>query len=375
VSGYVSLRKTGAGWEFESEAALEDFVWANLQPLFGLTPLKQQYCVSGQFCDLLAVGENKQLVVLELKNVEDRYIVQQLTRYYDALLEEKPFSEEVDYGQPARLVAIAPTFHRDNFTDRKYHPLSFQFLKFAIVESEGELYLEIKDIDTGEISHIEVRPKEKEKDEDIPAPPRFLLKIIEKCTEGEKEAIFMIRRRILTFDKRIKEIAEGGWIKYGRGKTKLFAELRFDSKRNSPAIFLWLPLVRGWSQNFFTARMRVWTDWKTVSDVGYIRKGTGIMISENEYRLGTVNPPAKLLPSTYYGKEARDAFKNDQAYRESHIYSTLVEYEYERHFDKSPLAMSLSYYMKLIGESEADNSLERIVDMALEGRREKSKGS
>jgi hypothetical protein len=52
-----------------------------------------------------------------------------------------------------------------------------------------------------------------------------------------------------------------------------------------------------------------------------------------------------------------------------------VEYEYERHFDKSPLAMSLSYYMKLIGESEADNSLERIVDMALEGRREKSKGS
>lgn len=77
----VNLRKTGQKWEFESEAALEDFVWANLKKLLKLTPLKRQYRVNGQICDIVAVDKNKRLVVLELKNGEDRYIVQQLTRY------------------------------------------------------------------------------------------------------------------------------------------------------------------------------------------------------------------------------------------------------------------------------------------------------
>jgi RecB family endonuclease NucS len=59
------------------------------------------------------VDENKRLVVLELKNGEDRYVVQQLTRYYDALLEHKPFADRVDYDRPVRLIAITPKFHRD----------------------------------------------------------------------------------------------------------------------------------------------------------------------------------------------------------------------------------------------------------------------
>jgi hypothetical protein len=29
----ANLRKTGTGWEFESEVALEDFVWTNLKQL------------------------------------------------------------------------------------------------------------------------------------------------------------------------------------------------------------------------------------------------------------------------------------------------------------------------------------------------------
>ncbi len=85
---FATLRKTGQGWEFEGEQALEDFTWANLKQLLKLTPLKRQYVVKGQICDILAVDENKRLVVLELKNSEDRYIVQQLTRYYDALLND-----------------------------------------------------------------------------------------------------------------------------------------------------------------------------------------------------------------------------------------------------------------------------------------------
>ncbi|BAY75529.1 hypothetical protein NIES25_19750 [Nostoc linckia NIES-25] len=51
---FVNLRKTGNSWEFATEADLEDFVWANLNQLLGLTPLKRQYHVNGQFCDILA---------------------------------------------------------------------------------------------------------------------------------------------------------------------------------------------------------------------------------------------------------------------------------------------------------------------------------
>ncbi|MBC6435444.1 hypothetical protein FM036_38660 [Nostoc sp. HG1] len=63
---------------------------------------------------IFSIEGNKQLVVLELKNAEDRYIVQQLTRYYDALKEVKPLEDEIDYQQPISLIAIKPNFHRDN---------------------------------------------------------------------------------------------------------------------------------------------------------------------------------------------------------------------------------------------------------------------
>ncbi|NES65022.1 MAG: DUF91 domain-containing protein, partial [Okeania sp. SIO2D1] len=54
--------------------------------LLGLNVLDRQYIINNQRCDILAVDSHKKLVILELKNVEDRGIVQQLTRYYDALL-------------------------------------------------------------------------------------------------------------------------------------------------------------------------------------------------------------------------------------------------------------------------------------------------
>ncbi len=94
ISG-VALHKTPSGWGFISEAALEKFVWANLKQLFGVTPLKQQYISNGEICDILAVDDDKGLVILELKNVEDRYLIQQLTRYYTNLLEENHFLKKL----------------------------------------------------------------------------------------------------------------------------------------------------------------------------------------------------------------------------------------------------------------------------------------
>jgi Holliday junction resolvase-like predicted endonuclease len=52
---------------------LEDFVKIHLQSLLGLRVIDRQFTVNDQRCDIIAVDENKGLVVLELKNGEDRY--------------------------------------------------------------------------------------------------------------------------------------------------------------------------------------------------------------------------------------------------------------------------------------------------------------
>ncbi|OZH51512.1 hypothetical protein AFK68_30540, partial [Hydrocoleum sp. CS-953] len=141
------LKKIADKWEFESEAALEDFVWENLPDLFNLEPLKRQHIVMGEWCDILGISEVRQLTILELKNIEDRYVVQQLTRYYENVLTEKPFSQKVDYQKLVRLVAIAPSFHRHNFIDLKYSKLNLEFWLFEIVQEGNQIYFYLKNID------------------------------------------------------------------------------------------------------------------------------------------------------------------------------------------------------------------------------------
>ncbi len=271
----AAFRKTGVGWKFATEAALEDFVWANLARLFGWTPLKRQYSVKGQFCDILAIGENKQLVVLELKNTQDRYIVQQLTRYYDALLEEKPFKEEVDYRQPVSLVAIMPVFHRDNFIDVKYHNLSFHLLQFSVIREDNNLYFQLKEIDNARSLQLE-RPYREidltEFCENIPEPPRLLLDWLGSFTGSEQEGILKIRKQLLSFDRGMQEISDLRSIKYGRGKTKLCAELGFERKSKKVILFLWLNIPN--RRKPATGRMQVHTtDWSFFSQFSHVPEG------------------------------------------------------------------------------------------------------
>lgn len=283
MESFVSLRKTGSGWEFESETVLEDFVWVNLQQLLGLTPLKRQYRVSGQICDIVAVDENKRLVVLELKNGEDRYIVQQLTRYYDALLEEKAFNAEIDYSQPVRLVAIAPNFHKDNLTDKKYHKLFLEFLQFKIVQTSKKFYLQLEDIDSGKVSKVNISYKTTDNTEDISSPPPALQKLLNRCTPEQIKVILSIRNQILSFDKRIEEMSTAASIKYGNGKSKqskLCAEFCSDSK-GSILIFLWLPRKNLTSK--IISRARIWTDWDGTALVeGYVSEGIGTKITSHK---------------------------------------------------------------------------------------------
>lgn len=109
--------------------------------LLELISLRRQYAVNGEVCDILALDKNGGLVVLELKNTEDRYIVQQLTRYYDNLISTKPWPQQINYEVPIRLIAIAPCSHKHNWIDKKYHKLNFEFLSFTIHQEDNWAYL------------------------------------------------------------------------------------------------------------------------------------------------------------------------------------------------------------------------------------------
>lgn len=286
----AALRKTGIGWEFASEAALEDFVWDNLQQLSGLIPLKRQYAVKGEICDILALKETRQLVILELKNAEDRYVVQQLTRYYDNLLDEKPFLAQIDYSQPIHLIAAAPSFHRHNLIDRKHTNLIVDFLQVNVAQINQDFHLRLQDIDTNQTWSIPI-PYQKldisSVSSNIPDPPQILLDWLGACTGEEQQAILKLREKILSFNERIQEEIEGkNTIRYGRGKSKPVAELCYQRKTHKPIIFLWLPTP---SSLLFTerrqviGRMRLWMDGAVVTYAGHIPEGFGRMRLQSEW--------------------------------------------------------------------------------------------
>ncbi|MHC5612377.1 MAG: endonuclease NucS domain-containing protein [Nostoc sp.] len=295
----AALRKTGTGWEFASEAALEDFVWDNLQQLSGLKPLKRQYAVKGEICDILALNETRQLVILELKNTEDRYVVQQLTRYYDNLLDEKPFQEQIDYNQPVRLLAIAPSFHRHNLIDRKHTKLIVDFLQVTIAQIHEDFHLQLQDTDTNQTWSIPI-PYQKLDistiSSNISEPPQLLLDWLGACTGEEQQAILKLREKIISFDERIKEEIEGrNTIRYGRGKAKPVAEIYYQRNKSKPIIFMWLPTPTSWRKEVI-GRIRLWLDGSVVTHVGHVPEGMGKMKLESEWKA----MPQEKRPGNYH---------------------------------------------------------------------------
>ncbi len=298
MQSFVTLRKTGLSWEFDTEEALEDFLFSHLDEILGWTVIKRQYIVNGQRCDLLATDTTGRLVVIELKNVEDRGIVQQLTRYYHALLEEKPFRDRIDYEKPVNLVAIAPSFHRDNLTDRKYHLLKFEFFQFSIVQEDNKFYLILKDIDSEKTSQLQIF-YEDARESNLPSPPQRLLKFIADFEPNQKETILRIREKILSFDSRMQEFSSAGSIKYGNGTTassKYCAELILD-KKYSLVLFLWIPFKGGESSRI--GRARIWTDWNDQALIeGYVSSGIGTEINSRKKTL--LNFISKISQFQFY---------------------------------------------------------------------------
>ncbi|QMS89173.1 DUF91 domain-containing protein [Nostoc edaphicum CCNP1411] len=371
----MNLIKTGNSCKFATEADLEDFVWANLKELFGLIPLKRQYYVNGQICDILALRENKQLVVLELKNAEDRYIVQQLTRYYDALQEVKPLEDEIDYQQPIKLIAIKPNFHRDNFIDKKYHHLAIMFFEFTILADEFNYYFQIKDLDLDKVSKIEIPHENRERNEDIPPPSRGLIIRLAKCSSEQQEGILKIRQKVLSFDKRMEEISSAVSLRYGNGNSKtskFCAEFYFDSK-GIPIIFLWLGLKNNSSDRI--SRARIWTDWQDNALLeGYVPSGIGAKMNLSKK---TLSNRLKIMNEI----AANKGYKDHKGYKDmiqhskdrNRIARKLNNSEPLAYEERKLLEIDVNEFSHVIGGGRLNtykfdryDSLNGLVDVALE---------
>jgi hypothetical protein len=204
------------------------------------------------------------------------------------------YHEEIDYGQPVRLVTIAPSFHKDNLTDRKYHKLFLEFLQFEIIGTGKNLNLHLKDIDTDKVTKVKIPQLTTDTTESLPIPPPALQKLLSGCTPEQTKVILQIRNQIFSFDRRIVEMATAASIKYGNGKSKqskLCAEFCSDSK-GSILIFLWLP--RKGLTSKIISRARIWADWNGEALIeGYVSEGIGTKI--NSQKRVIVNRHKKLL--------------------------------------------------------------------------------
>lgn len=247
-------------WQFDSELSLETFINAHLLKLLDLKPLARQFFIDFQVCDLLAVSLQGQLVILELKNTEDRYIVQQLTRYYSAVLTHKPFADQIDYSLPIRLVAIAPSFHAHNWIDRQYSQLQFEFLTFQVQPQADQLQFCLNEPDGSSTRSLDIPsafhatlintalPAPIEVERKLPPPPKSLRRLVETLTPTEQDYVLQLRQRILIFSDRMQEVGRTTTTEYGlrKGekdlyKTKLCAQFIPFAGGDCPCLMLQLP--------------------------------------------------------------------------------------------------------------------------------------
>lgn len=242
----MTLIQTGEAWQFGTESALEEVIWHNLPALLSLKPVSRQFSISGKFCDILAAEHPNRLAIIELKNAEDRYVIQQLTRYYHAIktADTLPFSAKSDHP---RLLAIAPSFHADTFTDCQYCTLDMELMTFRVKASANkQLTLILSDSGGQDVSVLPLpKPLQMVPTVQIPDPPRKLLNWLSPVQELEHTWILELRKQLLGADARMRERVEANSIFYEKSKSKPCCELKkirpSEDRGQGINCYLWLP--------------------------------------------------------------------------------------------------------------------------------------
>jgi hypothetical protein len=93
-------------------------------------------------------------------------------------------------SKPIHLIVIAPSFHEDNYIQRKYTSLDIDFLQFHIIEDNEENYFELLDNNKNIIDRVLIPAKEDFSEKIIiQEPTKKLSLILSKLEEQEKETL------------------------------------------------------------------------------------------------------------------------------------------------------------------------------------------
>ncbi len=198
-----------------------------------------------QRCDLLCFTKStKQLVIIELKHEEDRGIVSQLIRYCKAIVTEKPFAEQINYSLPVKLIAIAPTFHEDNYIDKeaskfeddlyfwKFNVENYNNLgKFRLCDKTYDIPYPIYGLPETYLNY----------DAQLDSLPAFTFNFLGKLKK-EYHTDFLVLRSLFMSQPKVKEMVSPTYSKllYGTGEgenNKKLAEITNTSRGLS--LFLW----------------------------------------------------------------------------------------------------------------------------------------
>lgn len=238
----------GGEIRFQSEMDLEDYVEAHFSELFpDLLLVKRQYTIKMQRCDLLcSTKSTKQPVVIELKNEEDRGIVSQLIRYCKAIVTEKPFPEQINYSLPVKLIAIAPTFHEDNYTDKeasKYEN-DFCLCKFSVENYNNLGKFSISD-KTYDIPYpiFGLPETQLNYESSLGSLPGFTLNFLGRLNKEYKND-FVVLRSLFMSQPKVKEMVSPTYRKllYGTGEGENYKKLaEITNTSRGLSLFLWLP--------------------------------------------------------------------------------------------------------------------------------------
>jgi hypothetical protein len=297
--------------EFENERHLEWYFWNNILPELGLYPLKNQYNCGEGICDILAKDNENQLVIIELKNKTDSHVITQISFYFDTLRKKRPFSEQVDYTKPIKLYTVCPDYMEKTKIILKYHHLDIQLLSYTITRGGAKLiftlfqWLTKQKLLTSEIPLIDQFISL-----NLPDPPKYFLDVLGQASEDERKIIMQARDEIYQSSKnlnyKINEKVAGRWITYEHNKQNPIVEIGWDNKRNSIAIYLWLPFTTfiGYinknhtrADNYKrTVMMKLWLVGGIVEYLGYIEhaRKSWIVVTESELQSGQFPLPTKL---------------------------------------------------------------------------------
>ena len=182
----------------------------------------------------------------------------------------------------------------------------------------------------------------------LPDPPKAFVNLLGNCSENEKKWAIEIRDQIYQFSQslnyRIYEKPDGKWVRFERNKQNPIAEIGWENKRESLAIYLWLPFMTVNGQCNMrrdsykrTAMMRLWIDDGIVQYVGYIenQRKSWLVVTDEEIQTGKFTKPVKLQR------------KGLSAYWKG-------------------LAMPTDIYLDLMGFTSRSHSLNAFVELSLE---------